>query len=235
MLVVLHWSRSRKWMLPWRKSSPAGPGLPLLHNRTPGWIQVELCRLAPGPHAPNSKDHPSCGAEAAAWSSGLLALPGPNHESHHTGGSWDAVTALGRPRGLRVSLWREWHPHQVPLFGFRVRQWTRALQVILPVWLWLPEVMKATRCVLHPKPNRRRPAIKWAANTLTASERGAGTFYNPTPHSTSDVDFWNVKANSPSASGNKKQSTPDVWVIAFQQIICQLTSSPWMVCIASPP
>ena len=79
------------------------------------------------------------------------------------------------------------------------------------------------------------PAVKWAANTLTASERGAGTLYNHTPHSTSDVDFRNVKANSPSASGNKKQSTPDVWVIAFQQIICQLTSSPWMVCIASPP
>ena len=156
MLVVLHWSRSRKWMLPWRKSSPAGPGLPLLHNRTPGWIQGELCGLAPGPHAPNSTGHPSCGAEAAAWSSGLLALLGPNHESHHTRVSWDAVTTLGRPRGLRVSLWREWHPHQVPLFGFRVGQWTRALQVILPVWLWLPEVMKVTQCVLHPKPNRRR-------------------------------------------------------------------------------
>lgn len=69
--------------------------------------------------------------------------------------AFDAVTTLGRPSGLRMSPRSEGHPLQVPLFGLTAGQWTTAHQVILPVWLRLPEVTKVTRCVLHPKQKKR--------------------------------------------------------------------------------
>ena len=122
----------------------------------------------------------------------------------------------------------EGDPCHMPLFGLRARSWTKAHQVILPVWPRLSAVMKVTWCILFQSQTTDIQAAKWTASMLETSERRHWHVVGLAPHPTSDADFQNVKANFPSAGGNKKQSIPDTWVIALQQIICQLTSSPWM-------
>lgn len=121
----------------------------------PSWRAAwpRSCGLMPQPEHGAT---PLLEAGVAAWSSGLLALCRPQ--------SWIPPQqrlgdACDPPRQAQESLGgplSEGEPHQVPLCGFTARQWARAHQVILPVRLWLPEVMDVGRYVLCSKPNRRR-------------------------------------------------------------------------------
>lgn len=100
-------------------------------------------------------------AEVAAYCSVLLALPAPQLWICSAEVFEMLMAALGRTRRCT--------PHYMPLFELRARPWTRAHQVILPIGLQLPEMMKVTWCVLFQSKTGDVQAVKWAANTFKIS------------------------------------------------------------------
>lgn len=110
---------------------------------------MEPCPLAPR-HNLNMGAITFPREEAAACTSVHLVLHG--RESCRTSRGFWETEHVWQVEEIQGSPLSEGDLHCVLLCGLRAKHW--AHQVILPAGLRLPEMMKITRCVLYPKPNR---------------------------------------------------------------------------------